>query len=246
MFEISGTCGQQQHQIIFGKSKDSILVPNVVCSTVAISSSGASNGLPEHNNSKEAGGNNGTQQLQLAQQERKLQLEDGMNDEGQEEAEEILEYSPVTTRVLTDEKGHSIKIRIASPPPQRQSQLVKLHKRQQDQMQEQQQQQQHRDSVASDSPLISIGSISPASLAFDGAERGVSGTVEAERGSGQQQGVAAAGRGAGRRPSSIGTRRRHSELAAVMRCATTSTTTSHREHEKCGGSESGGHQAGGA
>lgn len=32
---------------------------------------------------------------------------------------DIGSFPPATTRVLTDEKGHSIKIRIASPPPQR-------------------------------------------------------------------------------------------------------------------------------
>lgn len=67
------------------------------------------------------------------------------------------QLSATTTRVLTDEKGHSIKIRIASPPPQRQSQLAKLHQKQQQQQQQliqQQQQFQHRDSVASDSPLM--------------------------------------------------------------------------------------------
>lgn len=32
------------------------------------------------------------------------------------------------TRVLTDEKGHSIKIRIASPPPRRQRQLARQYR----------------------------------------------------------------------------------------------------------------------
>lgn len=65
-----------------------------------------------------------------------------------------IEYSAqATTRVLTDEKGHSIKIRIASPPPQR-------HQVARQQQQYQQQQQQHRESVislgqGSDSPLMS-------------------------------------------------------------------------------------------
>jgi len=36
----------------------------------------------------------------------------------------------VTTRVLTDEKGHSIKIRLASPPPRRQRQLADQFERQ--------------------------------------------------------------------------------------------------------------------
>lgn len=48
-------------------------------------------------------------------------------------ADEGAQVSQVTTRVLTDEKGHSIKIRIASPPPQRQSQLMKLHQQRQQQ-----------------------------------------------------------------------------------------------------------------
>lgn len=51
----------------------------------------------------------------------------------------------VTTRVLTDEKGHSIKVRIASPPARRHQELVQqLQFEQQRRQFEQQQQQQQR------------------------------------------------------------------------------------------------------
>lgn len=50
-------------------------------------------------------------------------------------------FPQATTRVLTDEKGHSIKIRLASPPPQRQAALAKLHEKARHQQQQQQQQQ---------------------------------------------------------------------------------------------------------
>lgn len=89
---------------------------------------------------------------------------------------EQLHFPASTTRVLTDEKGHSIKIRIASPPPQRSSRsddptgggakhlMQKFRDPSNVRQQSQQQvmvagrrQQQHRDSLASDCPLISSG-----------------------------------------------------------------------------------------
>lgn len=49
-------------------------------------------------------------------------------------------FPQATTRVLTDEKGHSIKIRLASPPPQRQAALAKIHQKAREQQLQQQQQ----------------------------------------------------------------------------------------------------------
>lgn len=84
--------GGLSHPVIFGKSKDSILVPEIMEQTVAENPNWFSNNTPNYSNNH---------------------------------------LTPATTRVLTDEKGHSIKIRVASPPPQRQAQLAKLHQQQQ-------------------------------------------------------------------------------------------------------------------
>lgn len=77
----------QHHPVIFGKSKDSILVPEFYSSFVQ------QPGWP-------------------AAQELAAEADAPPSDLS-------------VTRVLTDDKGHSIKIRVASPPPRRQRQLAR-------------------------------------------------------------------------------------------------------------------------
>lgn len=114
---------QQQHPIIFGKSKDSILVPDYLESsndeattksptstttmTTTTMMSTTTSGCYQRamNKSSSAASNN----------------KSGFCDSGADFVQSV------TTHVLTDENGHSIKIRVASPPPQRQAQLAKLH-----------------------------------------------------------------------------------------------------------------------
>lgn len=54
-------------------------------------------------------------------------------------------FPQATTRVLTDNSGHSIKIRLASPPPQRQAALLKMHQSAREQQLQKQQRQQQQD-----------------------------------------------------------------------------------------------------
>lgn len=121
----------QQHPIIFGKSKDSILVPEFLQDHQLEDHLENCFADAEHNTTTAATATGGHHQTTTASQQ-------------------------TTTHVLTDEKGHSIKIRIASPPPQRQSQLAKLHKKQQQQAVARHFE--HRDSLmslSSESPLMS-------------------------------------------------------------------------------------------
>jgi hypothetical protein len=170
-----------QHQIIFGKSKDSILVPELVCgSTNKTNKTNAQQAQyerydwPNERNKKLT-----PEKLQQERHDRANSSNGApvLGGRGHELARsrpasaepptDYYNYPPATTRILTDENGHSIKIRIASPPPQRHDQLARLH------LQQQQQQQQrldddhhqrmasdgHRDSLASDCPLISLASL---------------------------------------------------------------------------------------
>lgn len=156
----------QQHPIIFGKSKDSILVPDYLESATRRITTTNTSGL--------------NQSLNRRQKDWNLDLSADLSSSNQTEKERQpsclldansksgffasdADFAPVTTRVLTDENGHSIKIRVASPPPQRQAQLAKLHLIKQQQLVSQQHddnQQRHqnqRDSVvslSSDSPLL--------------------------------------------------------------------------------------------
>lgn len=117
--------GNQQHPIIFGKSKDSILVPDYLESG------------PDETNASSTSTTTTTTAMTVTamtttgattnnQMRSKCQLA-GNNKSGFY-ANDADFAQLVTTRVLTDENGHSIKIRVASPPPQRQAQLAKLHK----------------------------------------------------------------------------------------------------------------------
>lgn len=159
----TGANSQQQHQIIFGKSKDSILVPDFVCTKVESSqakTNSSNNKLTREKLQLESFPSAGEQNLALDQQANNLH--------NQNRPETILDfnYPTVTTRVLTDEKGHSIKIRIASPPPQRQGQLIKLHQQQQRKEERQRQMLEaadalshRRDNLVSDCPFIGLASL---------------------------------------------------------------------------------------
>lgn len=117
--------------MIFGKSKDSILVPEFYANFVQ------QGGRPDWSSEVPVGGDT------LA--------ECAPNDDSTAPA--------CTTRVLTDEKGHSIKIRIASPPPRRQRQLARQFRLGQSEQVGSNEQltspkPSHRDSLDSQSPLV--------------------------------------------------------------------------------------------
>lgn len=85
-----------QHPLIFCKTKDShILVPQIICSQSNDSDEAANSGDCDRDQQFNGAFNNTDHYLHKPQ------------------------GATVTTRVLTDDSGHSIKIRIASPPPPR-------------------------------------------------------------------------------------------------------------------------------
>lgn len=148
---------QQQHQIIFGKSKESILVPDWTFNAT---------------NSSDNQANYKQQQQSTNQQEADLI-------EQRQAANKRLAANVTTMRVLTDQNGHSIKVRLTSPPlPRRQSSQLSAtttingdNNQAQDSWHPTQidlwapsssngSRFAHRDSLASNCPLISLNSTS--------------------------------------------------------------------------------------
>lgn len=130
--------GLSQHPIIFGKSKDSILVPEFTCEQQQqqqqFNYHQQFNNLSAAAAAATSSSNQQQQYEQLTGDASPLDQEYHLSSITGDLVSFGSEYQvQATTHVLTDEKGHSIKIRIASPPPQRQSQLAKLHKQHQQQ-----------------------------------------------------------------------------------------------------------------
>lgn len=109
--------------MIFGKSKDSILVPDYLESKLETNTMTTTTPTPTMSAASMAA-------LTMSSNHSQMILNrclSASNNRSGFYASDADFGQPVTTRVLTDENGHSIKVRIASPPPQRQAQLAKLH-----------------------------------------------------------------------------------------------------------------------